>query len=189
MDVVITSTGSSQPIISAKQFSAVHRRRRYRSIFIIDIALPRDVESAVGDLENVYLYNLDDLQQVVSKTQSGRTSAIEAAKRIIDTSVYDYIDSQRARAMGPLIDRLYKRYHQLATDELNRTLNKLPEVSEKDRAQMEELTRRIVNKLLHDPVQALRKAGELHGTDNPYLHAMEQLFKLSANESDDSSEG
>src|SRR5207249_1640188 len=63
VDVVITSTGSSQPIITAERFAAIHRRRRFRPIFLIDIALPRDVESAVGELENVYLYNLDDLQR------------------------------------------------------------------------------------------------------------------------------
>jgi glutamyl-tRNA reductase len=178
VDIVITSTGSTQPIITTRQFTAAQRRRRYRPIFLIDIALPRDVEAGVGELENVYLYNLDDLQQVVAQTQGNRNGAIDAAKTIVAKSVEEYIADHRARAMGPMIDRLYKRYHQLAQDELNRTLNKLPNISEAEQAHLEELTRRIVNKLLHDPVQALRKADEQHAPAVPYLHAMEQLFKL-----------
>lgn len=184
VDIVITSTGSIQPIITARQFAAVQRRRRYRPIFLIDIALPRDVEAGVGELENVYLYNLDDLQQVVAQTQGSRNGAIDAARTIVAQSVEEYIADHRARAMGPMIDRLYKRYHQLAQDELNRTLNKLPNISPAEQAHLGELTRRIVNKLLHDPVQALRKADGQHAPAVPYLHAVEQLFKLSQAETE-----
>jgi glutamyl-tRNA reductase len=74
---------------------------------------------------------------------------------------------------------LYKRYHQLAQDELNRTLTKLPDVSETEKLHLEDLTRRIVNKLLHDPVQALRSADDIHTPASQYVHAMEMLFKLS----------
>jgi glutamyl-tRNA reductase len=179
VDIVITSTGSAQPIITAERFAAIHRRRRFRPIFLIDIALPRDIEAAVGDLENVYLYNLDDLQQVVSQTQAGRREAIAAARAIVTAAVAEFAQSHRVRAMGPAIDRLYKRYHQLAQEELARTLNKLPSVSEAERQHLEELTRRIVNKLLHDPVHALRRADETHVPAEQYLHAMEQLFRLA----------
>jgi glutamyl-tRNA reductase len=180
VDIVITSTGSSRPIITTQQFAAVHRRRRFRPIFLIDIALPRDIDAGVGDLENVYLYNLDDLQQVVSQTQAGRGGAIDAARRIVAASVEDYARAHRVREMGPAIDQLYKRYHQLAQEELARTLNKLPNVSDAERQHLEELARRIVNKLLHDPVHALRRADETHAPAEQYLHAMEQLFKLTS---------
>jgi glutamyl-tRNA reductase len=184
VDIVITSTGSTQPIITAKQFAAVHRRRRFRPIFLIDIALPRDVEAAVGELENVYLYNLDDLQQVVSQTHAGRRGELDNARAIVKSAVDQYVIDHRVRAMGPLIDRLYKRSHQLAQEELARTLNKLSNVSEAEKAHLEELARRIVNKLLHDPVHALRHAEDTHATGNSYQHAMEQLFKISPAESD-----
>jgi glutamyl-tRNA reductase len=183
VDIVITSTGSAEPIITAKRFAAAHRRRRYRPIFLIDIALPRDVEPAVGELENVYLYNLDDLQQVVSQTHAGRKESIESARKIVTAAVDEFVLSHRARSMGPVIDQLYKRYHQLAQEELNRTLNKLPNVSEAEKSHLEELARRIVNKLLHDPVTALRKADSQHGPANQYIHAMEQLFKLEEKKS------
>ncbi len=100
VDVVITSTGSARPIIDARSFGAAQRRRRYRPIFLIDIALPRDVEADVGKLENVYLYNLDDLQQVVSQTQAGRHGAIDSAKAIVSAAVNDYVRSHRRARWG-----------------------------------------------------------------------------------------
>jgi glutamyl-tRNA reductase len=179
VDVVITSTGSTDPIITAKRFLAAHRKRRYKPIFIIDIALPRDVEAAVGEIENVYLYNLDDLQKVVSQTHAGRQASIDSASKIVAAAVEEYLRAHRVRSLGPVIDQLYKRYHQLAREELNRTLAKLQGVSDQEKSHLEELARRIVNKLLHDPVQALRTADEAHTPVSQYVHAMERLFKLS----------
>ncbi len=173
VDVVITSTGSAEPIITAPRFAAVHKRRRYRPIFLIDIALPRDVEPAVGDLENVYLYNLDDLQKVVADTQAGRRESVADAQRIVAGAVDEYVAAHRVRALGPTIDALFKRSHQLARDEVDRQ----PSLTDAERQQRYELARRIVNKLLHDPVQALRQADASHGPQ--YVHAMEQLFRLA----------
>jgi glutamyl-tRNA reductase len=185
-DIVVTSTGSADPIITARAFAAAHRKRRYRPIFIIDIALPRDVEPAVGQLENVYLYNLDDLQQVVQKTQAGRQESVDPARQIVAAAVEDYLRAHRLRTMGPVIDQLYKRYHQLAQEELTRTLSKMPDVSEAEKSHLEELARRIVNKLLHDPVQALRAADDAHTPAVQYIHAMERLFKLGEQAKQDS---
>jgi glutamyl-tRNA reductase len=179
VDIVITSTGSTDPIVTAKRFAGAHKRRRYRPIFMIDIALPRDIESTVGDFENVYLYNLDDLQKVVLQTQTGRQGTIDSAKKIVTAAVDDYVRSHRARALGPVIDQLYKRYHQLAQEELNRTLAKLPDIGEAEKSHLKDLARRIVNKLLHDPVQALRSADDAHTPASQYVHAMQRLFKLA----------
>ena len=182
VDIVITSTGSTQPILPADRFAAVHRRRRYRPMFVIDIALPRDVDPAVGEMENVYLYNLDDLQQAVSQTMAGRTEAVTAARAIVKTAVDQYVRSHRAREMGPVIDRLYKRYHEIAEAELARTMSKLPNATAAEREQLQEFARRMVNKLLHDPVTALRAGGSAHVSAEQYLHAMEQLFRLSTDD-------
>ena len=174
VDVVITSTGSADPIITAARFATVHKRRRHRPMFLIDIALPRDVEAAVGEFDNVYLYNLDDLQRVVAQTHAGRRESVEAATRIVAAAVDEYVAAHRARALGPTIDALFKRYHQLARDEVDRQ----PNLSDAERQQRHELARRIVNKLLNDPVQALRRADAAHGPQ--YVHALEHLFRLSA---------
>jgi glutamyl-tRNA reductase len=185
-DVVVTSTSSSQPIITREQFASLRKARRYRPIFLIDLAIPRDVEAGVGDFDNVYLTNLDDLQEVVSKTQSHRTDAIDAARKIVTEHVESFLTWQRTRQLGPLIDALSQRYHDVARAELERTLSKLPHVSEAERAQLEELTRRIVNKLLHDPITTLRQTDSVHGPTSSYLHALEQLFKLSRDDDEQS---
>ena len=177
-DIVVTSTGASQPIITRARFEKLLRPRRYKPIFIIDIALPRDVEASIEKLENVYLYNLDHLQQVVSTTQSQRKESVDAARKIVSDHVHDMIAWHRQRQLGPLIDSLYRRYHGLAQEELNRTLNKLPNIGEAEKIHLEELTRRIVNKLLHDPIRMLKHSDPQHGPPAQYMHAMEKLFGL-----------
>ncbi len=132
----------------------------------------------------MYLYNLDDLQQVVQQTHAGRQTVVESAKTIVNAAVEDYLRAHRIRALGPVIDQLYKRYHQLAQEELNRTLSKLPDINEAEKSHLEELARRIVNKLLHDPVQALRSADDAHTPASQYVHAMERLFKLTEKDHD-----
>ena len=177
-DIVVTSTGSTEPIITRGQFETVMRRRRYKSVFLIDIALPRDIESQVGKLENVYLYNLDDLQKASSATRSQRTAAMDAANDILNRHVEEFIAWHRTRQLGPLIDQLYKKSHAVAQEELTRTLAKMNGISQTDREHLEDLTRRIVNKLLHDPIQQLRNGESLHGPAARYLHAMEKMFQL-----------
>src|SRR5439155_21146633 len=108
-DVVISSTSAQQPIITRARFEPLLKLRRYRPAFLIDIALPRDIESSVGGLENVYLYNLDDLQQVVAATRSNRSQAVEQARLLVAVEVEKYLSWHRARDMGPLIERLYER--------------------------------------------------------------------------------
>ncbi|HEV2295909.1 MAG TPA: glutamyl-tRNA reductase [Tepidisphaeraceae bacterium] len=180
-DIVVSSTGSAVPIITRSRFETLLRQRRYRPVFLIDIALPRDVEPGVGELENVYLYNLDDLQQAVSSTQSQRTESLNAARAIVARHVEGFLAWHRAREMGPFIERLSARYHQLAREELERTIAKLGDVTEAEKAHLEELTRRIVNKLLHDPITALRQSDSPHAPATAYLHAMEKLFQLGDN--------
>jgi glutamyl-tRNA reductase len=107
-----------------------------------------------------------------------RKEAVEAARGIVARQVDAFVAWHRAREMGPMIDRLSKRYHRIAAEELQRTLNKLPNIGEAEKAHLEELTRRLVNKLLHDPISMIRRSEGLHGTSQQYLHALEQLFRL-----------
>ena len=177
-DIVVTSTGATHPIITRQQFELLRKRRRYRPIFLIDIAVPRDIDAAVGQLENVYLYNLDDLQQVVSQTQAQRKDAIESARGIVAKQIESFLAWNRQRELGPAIHELYNRYHRIAREELARTMSKLPNISDAERSHLEDLARRIVNKLLHDPVQSLRHADPNHVPAAQYLHALEKLFRL-----------
>ncbi len=183
-DIVVSSTGALEPIITRKVFEAVMKRRHHKPVFLIDIAVPRDVESAVGELENVYLYNMDDLQQVVAATRGQRQGSIEAAGKIVADQVEEFIQWHRTRQLGPVIDQLYRRSHAVAQEELTRALQKLPNISPSEKQHLEDLTRRIVNKLLHDPVQMLRDTQSTHQPTERYVHAMEKLFKLEESGAD-----
>lgn len=183
-DIVLTSTGSAYPLITKTQFEGLRKQRRYRPIFLIDIAVPRDVESSVGQIDNVYLYNLDDLQQVVSQTQAQRKEAIDPARKIVAQHVESFVAWHRQRELGPAIHQLYNRYHKIAQEELARTLGKLPNVTDPEKAHLEDLARRIVNKLLHDPVHAVRHADANHLPAAQYLHALEKLFQLQERQGD-----
>jgi len=184
-DIVISSTGSTHPIITRERFEHLVKQRRYRPIFIIDIAMPRDVEPSVGQIENVYLYNIDDLQQVVSDTQAQRAGAVAAARKIVDQQLEEFVTWHRTRELGPVIDQLYKRYHQVAQEEVLRTVNKFGPIGEQERQHLEELGRRIVNKLLHDPIQTLKQSDSMHAQMGQYLHAMERLFRLAGSQAAD----
>jgi glutamyl-tRNA reductase len=177
-DIVITSTGATRPILTREQFNGILKARRFRPIFIIDIAVPRDVEASVGELDAVYLYNLDDLQKVVTGTQSQRSGAIDSAQTIVAQHVDEFLLWNRSRQMGPIIDQLFKRYHAMAQEEVARTLNKMPNLSDADREQLDELVRRVVNKLLHDPISTLKQSDNSHTPAGPYLHALTKLFQL-----------
>jgi len=179
-DIVVTGTGSAHPIITRKMFEGLLKVRRYRPVFLIDIALPRDVEASVGQLDSVYLYNIDDLQRVVAATRDQRSAAASAAGVIVAEHVRQFLQGYRIRELGPVIDSLYQRYHAIAQEELSRTLGRLPNVSPEERAHLEEFARRVVNKLLHDPIRTLRQADDAHGSKDQYLHAMQMLFNLQA---------
>ncbi|MGN6725282.1 MAG: glutamyl-tRNA reductase, partial [Tepidisphaeraceae bacterium] len=176
-DIVVTSTGATHPIITKDRFAKLLRQRRYRPIFVIDIAVPRDVEAGVGDLESVYLYNLDDLQLVVSRTLSERSQQLEAARTVVHRHVEQFLQWHREREIGPVIDALYQRYNAIARAELDRTLGKMP-LDEAGKQHLEELVHRIVQKMLHDPVRQLKQGHDPRESAGPaYLHAVEKLFR------------
>ena len=133
-DIVVCSTGAAHPILTRARFEPLRKQRRYRPIFLIDIAVPRDISADVGELDNVYLYNLDDLQQVVLGTHSQRQEAMAGAKAIVAREVEEYLAWHRQRELGPAIHRLYRRYHELAREELDRELTKLPNIGAQERA-------------------------------------------------------
>ena len=178
-DIVVASTGATHPIITKDRFAKLLKQRRYRPIFLIDIAVPRDIEAGVGDLDSVYLYNMDDLQQVVSRTISERSQQIEAAHAIVNRHVQQFLQWHREREIGPVIDALYQRYNAIARAELERTLGKLP-LDDAGKQELEQLVHRIVQKMLHDPVKQLKQGHDPREGGQAYLHAVEKLFRLEA---------
>lgn len=159
-DIVLTSTGATKPIITEARFKPLIRRRRSRPIFMVDIAVPRDIEPAVGNLSNVYLYNIDDLQRVVLKTHENRSAQVEQCEKMVFDAVRSCMATVQHRDVGVLIRALREKLHDYAKAERERSIKKLSTTPMDDNAEaieklLEEHDHRLVNKILHLPLQQL----------------------------------
>ena len=176
-DVVITSTGSCEPLINASQLKGVMRRRRFRPIFLIDIAIPRDVEPGANEIDGVYLYNIDDLQAVVQENVGERQQEALRGETIADEEAQKYMEWTRTLGSAPTIIALKKKLEAIRGTELARLNGKLSTLSPAQRETVEMITRSIINKIAHDPIAFLKKAGT-RSKKNVYLDAAQRMFKL-----------
>ena len=177
-DVVIASTASPKFILTPELMKAVGRTRRHRPLFIIDIAVPRDVDPRVGNMDNVFVYDVDDLQQVAEENLAERSREAALAERIVEEEVDAFSNWRRSLELAPTIVALRKRFAQIAEEEVQRALPRLEGLSESDRVVLEAMSRSVVNKLLHEPMTQLKAgAGE---PDGPLLiDAVRRLFAIS----------
>ncbi len=158
-DIVISSTGAREPILTKKLFKKVAKQRKWRPIFVIDIAVPRDAEPAIGDLDGVFLYDIDDLEKVVHANLAERAKAGEQAGRIVEHEAGQFEQWMRTQGVVPTIRALRDHFNTIANAELQKVLDQLNR-KEHTPAQQREVTSRlvelVVNKLLHTPTTALR---------------------------------
>jgi glutamyl-tRNA reductase len=180
-DVVIASTASPKFILTPELMKSVIRTRRRRPLFVIDIAVPRDVDPRVGNMDNVFVYDVDDLQQVAEENLAARAQEVDLAERIVEEEVDAFSRWRRSLELAPTIVALRKQFGQIADEELKRALPRLEGLSESDHAVLEAMGRSMVNKLLHQPMTQLKAgAGEL---DGPFLvDAVRRLFAIPADE-------
>lgn len=156
-DIVVTSTASPTPVITKELVKGACKKRRGRSLFLIDIAVPRDVAPDVNELENVYLYDIDDLSRAVSKTLAVRAAEAERAERIVIDETKRFAIRRSQEAVTPVVVALRERVHEVLASELERSLKgRLKHLSEEDRESLEAMTQAAVNKLLHGPTAQLR---------------------------------
>ena len=180
-DVVIASTASPNFILTPKLMKGVVRTRRHRPLFIIDIAVPRDVDPRVGNMDNVFVYDVDDLQQVADENLSVRAREAAQAEHIVEEEVESFLSWRRSLELAPTIVALRKRFAQIAGDELQRALPRLESAGPSDRLVLEAMGRSLVNKLLHQPLTQLKSgAGEPDGA--LLIDAVRRLFDLSEEE-------
>lgn len=175
-DIVITSTGSPRPVFQPALVESAMRRREGRPLFFVDIAVPRDVDPAVGRLENVHLYDIDDLQSVVEANLREREKEVVKVQAIIEEEVRGFVSWLRCQDVIPTIVALRERLEQIRATELARHCSKL-KLSERDRNTIEALTQAIVNKVLHTPTVRL-KAQANDGACGLYVDAVRELFDL-----------
>jgi glutamyl-tRNA reductase len=177
-DIVITATGAAAPILTKARVEAVMRTRRHRPLFIIDIALPRDVEAAAGELEQVFLYNVDDLQATVRENLARRASEVAHAETIVGEEVEKFAGWLRSRGAVPTVVALRQRFEAIRRAELER-LVKTSALPQDARARIDEITRLIVEKLLLTPTEQLKSAADAE-TAGVYNDALTKLFGLNA---------
>jgi glutamyl-tRNA reductase len=176
-DIVVTATGSQRPIITRVQVEGVTGRRRPDPLFIIDIAVPRDVEPAVGDIEQVFLYNVDDLQTIVHENISRRGSEIQQAEAIVAGEVAKFAAWQRSRGAIPTVVALRQRFESIRKAELSRLEAKLGALPPEAKARVDDVTRLIVEKLLLEPTAQLKALPD-EETQVAYTEAINRLFRL-----------
>ena len=187
-DIVITATGAAAPILTKAHIEAVMRPRRNRPLFIIDIAMPRDVEAAAGEIEQVFLYNIDDLQATVRENLARRASEVARAETIVSEEVEKFGGWFRSRGAIPTVVALRERFEAIRRAELERLDFKLSSLTPEARARVDEITHLIVEKLLLTPTEQLKALGDSE-TVGAYAEALRRLFALGEHPASDRSEG
>jgi glutamyl-tRNA reductase len=176
-DIILSSTGATHFIIGAKDVEEVIRRRKRKPMFFIDIAVPRDIDPKVNDVENVYLYDMDDLQGVVASNMEQRNREAEKAEQIIDQEIGQFVKWLSSLEVTPTIVALRTKFEEIRQAELAKTLTNWKELPPDGQKRLEALTASIINKLLHPPTSILKKSGQGGRTDL-YVDALRQLFEL-----------
>jgi len=178
-DVLVGTTSSPEPIVTLDRFKRVQANRYDRVLLILDLAVPRDVDPAVGKLEDVYLYSVDDLQAACERNRQERQRQWPRAKKIIDEETHRFVSELHHRSTGPVIQRLREHADEIRQEEWVRLSNKLSQmnVSDEARREIEKSLDRVVNKLLHPPLASLREAA-LDGHHGGLLEAIKRLFSL-----------
>lgn len=159
-DIVICSTGAPAYILTKNQMQKVMRERKQRQVFIIDISVPRNIDPAINDLDNVYLYNVDDLQGVVDANMFERQKEAEKAEKIIEEEIDTFLKWQSSLDSVPTIVALREKAEEIKKEELDKLLHKIPGIGEKEREAIEYMAAALVNKLIHPPTAALKEASE-----------------------------
>jgi glutamyl-tRNA reductase len=176
-DVVITSTASPRYVITRELMQGVIKARRHRPLFLIDIAVPRDVDPRVENLDNVFLFDIDDLEQVASQNIAARKREAEQAERIVEAEVTAFEEWQRAQDLTPTLVAQRERVRTVIHGELERTLPRLKGVGDAERKALEIMCDAMVNKLLHRPLTELKRTnGEPDG--NQLVESVRRLFEL-----------
>lgn len=160
VDIVIAATGASQPIVGAKMVRRAIRQRRYRSLFLVDLAVPRNVDPAVDHLDGAYLFNVDDLKQVVEEGMQARESARVDAEAVVDAEATRFIRSLARVEVGPRIGAITRHVEAIRQAEISRSQKFLEGLSDEQRVQLEALTKALTKKILHDPLQTIHEAAK-----------------------------
>jgi glutamyl-tRNA reductase len=175
-DILISSTASPNIIVTREQMTKAVKARKRRPIFAVDIAVPRDLDPKISELNDVYLYTIDDLDKVILDGQSNREAAVGDANRILDTETQRYLEIQRSKVVAPVITALRDHGDSVRDEVLQQGLRRLRKGSDHNEV-LEYVTGSLLKKLLHQPSVRLREAGEK--SDEEFIAMARELFGLN----------
>lgn len=176
-DILISSTAAKQPILGVDEFQRALRQRNLAPMFAIDIAVPRDIDPAVNGIDNVYLYDIDDLRQVAEQNLEARRAELARCAEMVDAQVERFMLWRQGLYAQPTIVSMSQEFHAIRERELAKTLSALPHLDEKARAEVEYLSKRIVNNILQRPLTQLKQEAA-HEESHRMLHLVRRLFGL-----------
>lgn len=177
VDLIVSTTGAPEAIVTLSDFLSIEKSRRHTPLFILDLAVPRDFDSAIGQRPSVYLYSVDDLQAACQANQLRRQEELPRALRIIEVETGQFMAALNHRAVSPIVRRLRQSWHETKEGELNRLTSRLPSLDQRAREEVAQAFDRFVNKLLHPPLEALRVESQ-HGIPDGLLDSITRLFRL-----------
>lgn len=177
VDIVVTSTGAPEPIITREAVQRAMHLRRSRPLFFVDIAVPRDVEPGVNELGNVFCYDIDDLKQVVDANLREREREAQRAEALVRSEVERFVAGRRDQEVVPTIISLRARLEAIRQAEVAKALARLPEASPETRQTLEALSTAIINKILHVPITKLRESSR-SGHGGSWTAFVHELFGL-----------
>ena len=174
-DILICSTASADPVVTSRQVKAAIKARKRRPIFAVDIAVPRDIEPEVAELDDIYLYTVDDLDRVVQEGQGSREAAAVDANRILDEEIHRYLSIERSKQVAPVITALRDHADSMRDKVLEQARRRMAQGADHDEV-LEYVTAALMKKLLHTPSVRLRQAAER--SDEDTIEKARSLFGL-----------
>jgi glutamyl-tRNA reductase len=176
-DIVISSTDAPDFVVRRDMIAGIIKRRKNHPLFFIDIAVPRDIDPQVNSIDNVYLYDIDDLQEVAAANIKDRQQEAVKAEAIVADAVEQFCRWYQALEVIPAIISLKEKMERIREKELGKTLISLPDLSARERQAMEALSKAIVNKILHDPITLLKKASR-NDDEESYVDVVKKIFMV-----------
>lgn len=184
IDIIICSTGAPNYLIKPEDIKQVMPRRNYLPMFFIDISVPRNIDPAINDIENVYLYDIDDLENVVWGNIKKREKDARIAEEIIEEELNSFLRWLEELKIVPTIVSLKDRVMQLSEEELKEALSKLKGLNEEQKQVIKNLVEATINKILHYPITTLKRM-QHSGESYIYMDALKKLFELEGHENEE----
>ncbi len=181
-DIIICSTGAPHYIITKSQMQKVMKERKQRQVFIIDISVPRNIDPEINGLDNVYLYNVDDLRGVVDANMFERQKEAEKAEKIIEEELETFLKWQSSLDSVPTIIALREKAEEIKKEELDKLFHKIQGIGEKEKEAIEYMATALMNKLIHPPTAALKEDSE---NKDALVAAIRRLYGINGEKNED----